>query len=198
MARYTGPKWRISRRENASVFDDDDWKKRPTLPGQHPMSMKRPSNYAVQLREKQKVKRMYGLLEKQFSNVYVAATRAVGNTGTRLLQLLELRLDNVIYRLGLAKTRNQARQLVTHGHVLVNGKKLDIPSYTVKVGDTVELIASLQKAEWMKVVKEEVKNRKAPEWLNKLTYGGEVKSIPTREMIDSTIKEQLIVEFYSK
>jgi small subunit ribosomal protein S4 len=198
MARYTGPKWRISRRENASVFDNDDWKKRPTLPGQHPMSMKRPSNYAVQLREKQKVKRMYGLLEKQFRNVYTAATRAVGNTGTRLLQLLELRLDNAVYRLGLAKTRDQARQFVNHGHVKVNGKKLDIPSYTVKVGDTIELVEAFQKAEWMKVVKEEVKTRKAPEWLNKLTFGGEVKSIPTREMMDSTIREQLIVEFYSK
>src|SRR5688572_13755901 len=110
MARYTGPKWRISRREGADVFGDEKWRKRSTLPGQHTVSMKRPSNYAIQLREKQKVKRMYGMLEKQFRNVYKKATAATGNTGTRLLQLLEMRLDNVVYKLGFAKTRNQARQ----------------------------------------------------------------------------------------
>lgn len=198
MARYTGPKWKISRRENASVFGDEDWKRRPTLPGQHPTSSRRPSNYSIQLREKQKVKRMYGLMEKQFRNLYRAATEAVGNTGTRLLQLLELRLDNVIFKLGLAKTRDQARQFVNHGHVKVNGKKLDIPSYTLKAGDSLEVDTHLQKADWFKLIIEEVKNRKSPEWLNKAKFGGEVKGLPTREMIDPAIKEQLIVEFYSK
>ncbi|MBN1915972.1 30S ribosomal protein S4 [Candidatus Dojkabacteria bacterium] len=198
MARYTGPKWKISRREGASVYGDEKWKKRPTLPGQHPTSMKRPSNYAIQLREKQKVKRMYGLLEKQFRGVYQKATAATGNTGTRLLQLLEMRLDNVVYRLGFAKTRNQARQMVTHAHVKVNDKKVNIPSYIVKVGDQIMIKGAEKKDNCVALIKLETKNAKVPLWLSRVSEGGEIKSVPTREMMDPTIKEQLIVEFYSR
>jgi small subunit ribosomal protein S4 len=198
MARYTGPKWRISRRENASVFGDEKWRKRPTLPGQHPVSRKRPTNYAIQFREKQKVKRMYGMLEKQMRRFYETATKSKGNTATRLLQLLELRLDNVVYRLGFAMTRDQARQIVNHGHVKVNGKKVDIPSYIASVGDSIEIKDKITDAEWMKVVEAEITDRKTPQWLNKLKKGGEVQSEPTRKMMDPSIKESLIVEFYSR
>jgi len=198
MARYTGPKWRISRRENASVFGDEKWKKRQTLPGQHGTSMRRPSNYNIQLREKQKVKRTYGLLEKQFRNLYSKATAELGNTGTRLLQLLELRLDNVLYRLGFGATRDQARQMVSHGHIRVNGKKLNIPSYTVVVGDEITVKGTDKKESWVSIVRESNKGNKVPGWLSSSKDGGEVKSVPTREMIDPSIREQLIVEFYSR
>ena len=198
MARYTGPKWRISRRENASVFGDEKWKKRQTLPGQHGTSMRRPSNYNIQLREKQKVKRTYGLMEKQFRNLYSKATAELGNTGTRLLQLLELRLDNVLYRLGFGATRDQARQMVSHGHVKVNGKKLNIPSYTVVVGDEISVKGIDKKESWVSIVRESNKGNKVPGWLSSSKEGGEVKSVPTREMIDPSIREQLIVEFYSR
>ena len=198
MARYTGPKWRISRRENASVFGDEQWKKRQSLPGQHPTSMRRPSNYNIQLREKQKVKRTYGLMEKQFRNLYSKATAELGNTGTRLLQLLELRLDNVLYRLGFGSTRDQARQMVSHGHVKVNGKKVNIPSYTVSVGDEVSVKGTDKRDSWTTLVRLDNKDSKVPGWLSGTKEGGEVKSVPTREMIDPTIKEQLIVEFYSR
>ncbi|MCA9383670.1 30S ribosomal protein S4 [Candidatus Dojkabacteria bacterium] len=194
MARYTGPKWKISRRENADVFGDDKWRKRPYPPGQHTMSKGRPSNYAVQFREKQKVKRMYGLLEKQFRNLYNKATRKTGNTGTILLQLLEMRLDNVVYRLGLANSRNQARQFVTHGHVTVNGNKVTIPSYNVSIDDTVELSTKFSKNEAVKLIKAENKSNPVPEWLQ----GNKVKSVPTRDMMDGSIKEQLIIELYSR
>lgn len=194
MARYTGPKWKISRRENYDVFGDESWKKRPNPPGVHAVSKSRPSNYAVQFREKQKVKRMYGLMEKQFKKIYVDATKATGNTGTIMLQLLETRLDNVVYKLKLAKTRNQARQFVTHGHVLVNGAKLDIPSHKLSVGDEVSLTPKFQKEDHIKVLQAELKNVKLPEWLK----NGKVQSLPTRDMIDQGIEEQLIIEFYSR
>lgn len=194
MARYTGPKWKISRRENADVFGSDKWRKRPTAPGDHPVSRGRPSEYAVQFREKQKVKRSYGMLEKQFRNLYTEAVRRKGNTGTILLQLLELRLDNVVYRLGLAKTRNQARQFVTHGHITVNGKKVDIPSYSVSVGDEISYSAKLAKSDIAKLIKAENKGMQIPQWL----AGGQVKSVPTRDMMDQSIREQLIIELYSR
>ncbi len=194
MARYTGPKWKISRRENYDVFGDESWKKRPNPPGVQAVSKSRPSNYAVQFREKQKVKRMYGLMEKQFKKIYIDATKATGNTGTIMLQLLETRLDNVVYKLKLAKTRNQARQFVTHGHVLVNGAKLDIPSYKLSVGDEVSLTSKFQKEDHIKILQAELKNVKLPEWLK----NGKVQSLPTRDMIDQGIEEQLIIEFYSR
>lgn len=194
MARYTGPKWKISRRENADVYGSETWRKRPFPPGMHSAGHKRPSNYAIQFREKQKVKRMYGLLEKQFRNIYIKASQSRGNTGVKLLQLLEMRLDNVVFQLGLAKTRNQARQFVTHGHVLVNSRKLDIPSYTVRIGDEISLKPNSINKEAIEVIKDEVKSRPIPEWLD----AGKVKSEPTREMIDPSLNEQFIVELYSR
>jgi len=193
MARYTGPKWKISRRENYDVFGED-WRRRPNPPGVHTTSKGRPSNYAVQFREKQKVKRIYGLMEKQFKKIYQDASKATGNTGTRMLQLLELRLDNVVYKLKLAKTRNQARQFVTHGHVEVNGKKVTIPSYTLNVGDEVTLSAKFQKAEHIKIMQAELKNVQVPEWLK----NAKVQTLPTRDMLDQGIEEQQIIEFYSR
>ncbi|KXK26204.1 MAG: 30S ribosomal protein S4 [candidate division WS6 bacterium OLB20] len=194
MARYTGPKWKISRRENADVYGSEKWRRRPTAPGEHPVSRGRPSEYAVQFREKQKVKRSYGLLEKQFRNLYKEAIRRKGNTGTTLLQLLEMRLDNVVYRLGLAKTRNQARQFVTHGHITVNGQKVDIPSAQVSVGDEISYSARMAKSDIAKLIKAENKGMQIPQWL----LGGQVKSVPTRDMMDQSIREQLIIELYSR
>lgn len=194
MARYTGPKWKISRRENFDVFDEDQWKKRAYPPGVHTSSKGRPSNYAIQFREKQKVKRVYGLMEKQFRNLYTKASKATGNTGTRLLQLLEMRLDNVVYRLNMAATRNQARQLVTHGHIIVNGAKLDIPSYKTQVGDVIEYSPKFAKKEISKVLKAEGNKLKSPGWL----ADNKVVSEPSRDMIDPSIKEQLIIEHYSR
>lgn len=194
MARYTGPKWKISRRENADVYDNEKWRKRAYPPGMHTFSKSRPSNYAIQFREKQKVKRMYGLLERQFVNLYKKASKTKGNTGTRLLQLLELRLDNVVYRLGLAKTRNQARQFVTHGHIEINGKKVNIPSYTVSVSSGIGYSLGFGKSDISKMIKIENKHIKRPSWLDK----NMVKSIPTRDMIDQSLRERLIVEYYSR
>ncbi len=196
MARYTGPKWKISRRENYDVFGSGAWRKRPTLPGQHPTSKGRPSNYAIQFREKQKLKRSYGMLEKQFRNTYKKASKATGNTGLRFLQLLELRLDNVVYKLGLAKSIMQARQFVTHGLITVNEKKASIPSMTLKVGDVIAYKESFAKGTMAQTILAENKAAKIsiPQWLE----NGKVNALPTREMIDQGIKEQLVVELYSR
>ena len=196
MARYTGSKWKQSRRENYDLFGNSKWRKRPTLPGQHPVSKGRPSNYAIQFREKQKVKRMYGMLEKQFHKTYESAIKSTGNTGLRLLQLLELRLDNVVYKLGMANSIFQARQFVTHGHILVNGKKLNIPSYTVKVNDVIEYSPKFAKGSIVQIIQTDNKAKKiiVPAWLE----NSKVVSLPTREMIDQGIKEQLIIELYSR
>lgn len=198
--RYTGPKRKLERRENATLFGSDAWKKRQTLPGQHPVSRKRPSNYAVQFREKQKVKRTYLMTEKQFRKFFDEAKKATGNTGTRFLQLLELRLDNVVYRLGLAKTRNQARQYVNHGHVTVNGNKVDIASYQVQVGDEIAIKPKLSESDAYRQTQEEIKQQKhtVPSWLSRLKTGGKVLAEPTRDQVDKSIKEQYIVEFYSR
>jgi small subunit ribosomal protein S4 len=198
MARDLSPKWKRSRREKYSLFDDDKWKKRPTLPGEHPVSTSRPSSYAIRFREKQKVKRIYGLLEKQFRRFFEMAEKSHENAGVKLLQLLEMRLDNVVYRLGIAPTRSSARQLVNHGHIAVNGDKIDIPSYIVKVGDEVSLKTSSAKKEFVKILKEEAKSVKTPSWLRNLQSGGKVVAEPKREMIDKGINEQLIIEFYSR
>jgi len=194
MARYTGPKWKISRRENFSVFGDDQWKKRPTLPGQHGTSRGRTSNYGIQFREKQKVKRMYGMLEKQFSNLYKTASKATGDTGIKMLQLLETRLDNVVYKLNLAKTMNQARQFVSHGHIFVNSKRVNLPSYHITVGDEISYEPSFEKSDIIKIIKEETKSRTVPKWIE----NSKVVMVPTRDMIDSSIQESLIVEYYSR
>ncbi len=198
MARDLEPKWKKCRREKYSLFNNDKWKRRPTFPGEHPASVSRPSSYAIRFREKQKVKRIYGILEKQFKRLFELASKMEGNTGVNLLRLLEMRLDNVVYRLGLAVSRMQARQMVRHGHVVVNGSKIDIPSYILKVGDEIYLKEKVKKSEFGKMIIEDSKKVKTPRWLMKLAGGGKIVSEPKREMMDRGINEQLIVEFYSR
>jgi small subunit ribosomal protein S4 len=201
MARYTGPRTKVSRRarqlldENKAKYYD----RRPYPPGQHGRGRIRESQYQIQLREKQKLKFMYGVLEKQFRKYYKNAAKAKGITGTNLLVILETRLDNVVYRSALASTRPQARQLVNHGHFLVNDKKVDIPSYQVRAGDVVTVkersndILPIQHAI-------DTVGRTVPEWID-VNPGDRtitIDSVPSREQIDTDIKEQLIVELYSK
>jgi small subunit ribosomal protein S4 len=175
--------------------------KRNFPPGQHGKSRRvKLAGYGIQLREKQKVKRIYGVLENQFRRYFEAAERQRGITGETLLQLLERRLDNVAYRMGLATSRPQARQLVRHGHVQINGRKVDIPSYSVRVGDTVTIRATSQKGPALQHALEEVKGRGIPEWLSfdAENLSGRIVSLPTREQINLPVQEQLIVELYSK
>ncbi|MGE5815145.1 MAG: 30S ribosomal protein S4, partial [Acidobacteriota bacterium] len=175
--------------------------KRNLPPGQHGKTRKaKLAGYGRQLREKQKVKRIYGVLEDQFRRYFEAADRTRGITGVTLLQLLERRLDNVIYRLGLATSRPQARQLVRHGHFMVNGKKVDIPSYSVKAGDVISVKGASAQAAVLAHAMEEVKGRGIPEWLafDPSNLSGRVMSLPTREQINLPVQEQLIVELYSK
>jgi len=208
MARYTGPVCRLCRREGEKLFLKGDRcysdkcaiEKRPYPPGQAGKKRPRESEYRVQLREKQKTKRMYGMLEKQFRSYYEEANRQQGITGENLLRLLETRLDNVVYRLGFAKSRSEARQIVRHGHIQVNGKRVDIPSYRVRAGDLVQVAP---KAKDLLVIKAAIISNErstVPGWLEvdieKLQ--GSVISLPTRDQIDLTVKENLIVELYSK
>jgi small subunit ribosomal protein S4 len=173
--------------------------KRNFPPGQHGKTRKQKmQGYGVQLREKQKVKRIYGVLEDQFRRYFESADRTRGITGETLLQLLERRFDNVIYRLGLATSRAQARQLVRHGHFQVNGKKVDIPSYSLRSGDVVTIRPTSQKAPTILHAIEEVKGRGIPAWLSFDGAAGKVVSLPTREQINLPVQEQLIVELYSK
>jgi small subunit ribosomal protein S4 len=175
--------------------------KRNVPPGEHGKTRKaRLVGYGLQLREKQKVKRTYGVLENQFRRYFEAADRQRGITGERLLQLLERRLDNVVYRLGLATSRPQARQLVRHGHFLINGRRTDVPSYSVHQGDVVSVRAKSAKNLSIQHAMEEVKGRGIPEWLvfEAETMAGRIASIPTREQINLPVQEQLIVELYSK
>ena len=174
--------------------------KRNFPPGQHGKTRKaKLAGYGLQLREKQKVKRIYGVLEDQFRRYFEAAERTRGITGVTLLQLLERRLDNVVYRLGLATSRPQARQLVRHGHFLVNGKKVNIPSYSLKAGDVVTVRESSRENVSILHAIEEVKGRGVPEWLTlDGQMGGKVMSVPTRAQINLPVQEQLIVELYSK
>jgi small subunit ribosomal protein S4 len=169
-------------------------------PGQHGQGRAKFSNYGVQLREKQKVKRMYGLVENQFRNFFAKADRQKGITGTNLLILLERRLDNMVYRMGFANSRNEARQLVRHSHFNVNGRKVSIPSYLVKVGDVIELREKSRKSAKINESLEAVARRGVPSWLelNKEQYQGRVAALPTRQDLTMPIKEQLIVELYSK
>jgi len=175
--------------------------KRNFPPGQHGKTRKaKLAGYGLQLREKQKVKRIYGVLEDQFRGYFETADRTRGITGEVLLQLLERRLDNVVYRLGLATSRPQARQLVRHGHFQVNGKKVDIPSYSTRQGDVVSVITRSQKSPTIEHAREEVKGRGIPGWLSfdAAAGTGRVVSMPTREQINLPVQEQLIVELYSK
>jgi small subunit ribosomal protein S4 len=175
--------------------------KRNFPPGQHGKTRKaKLAGYGVQLREKQKVKRIYGVLEDQFRRYFEAAERQRGITGETLLQLLERRLDNVAYRMGLATSRPQARQLVRHGHLQVNGRKVDIPSYSIRVGDVISVRVTSQKDVAVQHALEEVKGRGVPEWLSfdVEKMSGRIVSLPTREQINLPVQEQLIVELYSK
>ena len=209
MARYVGPVCRLCRREGMKLFLKGERcytekcaiEKRNFPPGQHGKSRRaKMQGYGIQLREKQKVKRIYGVLEDQFRGYFESAERHRGITGETLLQLLERRLDNVTYRLGLATSRPQARQLVRHGHFLVNGRKVDIPSYSVRVGDVVAVRGTSQQAPAIQHAIEEVKGRGIPEWLafDATTLAGRIVSLPTREQINLPVQEQLIVELYSK
>ena len=201
MARYTGPRTKVSRRarqlldENKAKYFD----RRPYPPGDHGRGRIRESQYLVQLREKQKLKFIYGVLEKQFRRYYKEAARQTGITGTVLLQILESRLDNVVYRSGLASTRPQARQLVNHGHFLVNDKRVDIPSYQVRKDDVVSVKErSLEILPIM--ISVDTGDRTVPEWMdvNVEERTIAIKDLPSREQIDTQIQEQLVVELYSK
>jgi len=173
--------------------------KRNVPPGQHGRARKaKMVGYGIQLREKQKVKRTYGVLENQFRRYFEAADRQKGITGALLLQMLERRLDNVIYRLGFATSRPQARQLVRHGHFTVNGKKVDIPSYAVRQGDTIAIRPTSVQNPTIAHAMEEVKGRGVPEWLSLDGQAGRISQLPTREQINLPVQEQLIVELYSK
>ena len=209
MARYIGPVCRLCRREGMKLFLKGERcytekcaiEKRNFAPGQHGKTRKaKLAGYGLQLREKQKVKRIYGVLEDQFRGYFEEADRTKGITGVTLLQLLERRLDNVIYRLGLSTSRSQARQLVRHGHFLINGKKVDIPSYSLKQGDVVTILGRSQKNPTIEHAMSEVKGRGIPEWLSfdAASLSGRVVSVPTREQINLPVQEQLIVELYSK
>ncbi len=208
MARYTGADCRLCRREGIKLFlkgdrcysDKCGVERRPYPPGMAGKRRPRDSEYRVQLREKQKTKRIYGLLEKQFRSYYEIANRQSGITGENLLRLLESRLDNVVYRLGFAKSRDEARQVVRHGHIAVNGRRVDIPSYRVRPGD---VVAVMPKAADLLVIKTALissEKIEVPGWLEvdieKLS--GKVLSLPDRGQIDAPVREQLIVELYSK
>jgi small subunit ribosomal protein S4 len=209
MARYIGPVCRLCRREAIKLFLKGERcytekcaiEKRNFAPGQHGKTRKsKLAGYGVQLREKQKVKRIYGVLEDQFRRYFEQAERTRGITGETLLQLLERRLDNVAYRLGLATSRPQARQLVRHGHFTVNGRKVNIPSFSVKPGDVVAVRERSRKSPSILHAMEEVKGRGIPEWLqfDAEAMSAKVSSVPTREQINLPVQESLIVELYSK
>ncbi|MBS1264334.1 MAG: 30S ribosomal protein S4 [Acidimicrobiaceae bacterium] len=205
MSRYTGPRARISRRLGTNIFGTKGetvaLDKRPYPPGEHGRTRRRgnPSEYLAQLQEKQKARFSYGLTERQFRRLYDEANRRDGVTGDNLLRFLELRLDNVVYRAGMAATRPQARQMVSHGHVNVDGRRVDIPSFRVKKGQVVTL---RDKARNMVVVQwnVDVLDRQAPAWLEVADSGHEVtvKDLPLRDQIDIPLREQLVVELYSK
>lgn len=200
MARYTGPKSKIARKFREPIFGPDKaLQKKNYPPGQHGNSRRRgkKSEYAIQLAEKQKAKYTYGLLERQFANLFNKAARKKGITGENLLKFLEARLDNTIYRLGLANSRSQARQLVTHKHILVNGDIVNIPSYQLKPGDTVSV---REKSKSLEAINNALLRKKIFSWLDwdGSAYAGKFLSYPERTEIPENIKEQLIVELYSK
>jgi small subunit ribosomal protein S4 len=208
MARNIRPSCRLCRREGIKLFlkgsrcltDKCAVARRSFAPGQHGQMRKKESNYGIQLREKQKVKRIYGVLEKQFRHYFRIAERAKGVTGVTLLQLLERRLDNVIFRMNLASSRSEARQVVGHGFVYVNNKRVDVPSYTVKVGEEVSVRAKEPAVKRLKETREALKDRLIPKWLDAdaAELKAKIAAVPTREDVGFPIREQLIVELYSK
>ncbi len=200
MGRYTGPKRRLSRREGMALFAKDIKaleKKGIIPPGQHGLGRRRRiSEYGTQLREKQKAKRIFGLLEKQFKRYFEEASKVKGATGLALLEKLERRLDNVVYRLGFAKSRNFARQLVGHGHIKVNDKKVSIPSYQINIDQTIAISDKLRDNTQIKKSLEE--GTTLPEWLERRATIGRILRFPKREEMEQSINEQLIVEYYSR
>jgi len=209
MARYIGPECKLCRREESKLFlkgnkcltDKCAMERRAYPPGQHKERRAKISDYGKQLREKQKLRRIYGLLEKQFRNYYEVASRKQGVTGEIMLQLLERRLDNVVFRMGYGPNRLASRHLINHGHLMVNGRKTDIPSYLVRAGDRIEV---REKSKQLKCIREAVdsiaRRGGVPSWLevNHETLSGTFKQIPSREEIGTPIQEQLVVELYSK
>ena len=209
MARYIGSMCRLCRREGEKLFlkgercyksDKCAVEKRAYAPGQHGQNRKKMSEYGLQLREKQKAKRIYGILETQFRNYFETATTQKGIAGENLMILLERRLDNVVYRAGFARSRTEARQVVRHNHIQVNGKKVNIPSYLIKAGDVITLKEQSVSIQRFKDIYETTAGRVVPEWIVADTENGKinVQAIPTREQIDVPVNETLIVELYSK
>jgi small subunit ribosomal protein S4 len=208
MARYTGADCKRCRREKTKLFLKGakcDGPKcpieiRPYPPGEHGRNRPKESEYLLQIREKQKAKRIYGVLEKQFSNYYEEAARKRGKTGEVLLQILETRLDNLVYRAGFAKSRDMARQVVGHGHILVNGKKVDIPSYQVSESDIIEVAPKSRELTPFIVARAEAGERTPPAWMEVIPDKMRVlvHTLPVRAQIDTIVSEQLIVEYYSK
>ena len=208
MARYTGPSCKLCRREGTKLFLKGDrctsgkcaLDRRSSAPGQHGAATKKQREYGMQLREKQKTRRYYGVLEKQFKNYFVEADRKEGMTGENLLKLIERRLDNVVYRMGMAESRKEARQLVLHEHFELNGKKVNIPSILIKAGDVVAVKESSRDSVKIKGLSEEIENRIVPKWIdvNAAEFAAKINNLPAREDIDFPFDEQLIVELYSK
>ena len=208
MARYTGSVCRLCRREGAKLFlkgcrcysKKCSFERRPTPPGQHGVRRRKVGDYGLQLREKQKVRRTYSVLERQFKNYFDAADARPGMTGENLLRMLELRLDNGVYRMGFAPSRAAARQLVTHGHFTVNGRPTNIPSYQLKAGDRVEVRESHREREPFKVAKETLRSHQTPEWLSidAAKLSGAVLDQPRRDQMPLDLNEQLVVEYYSR
>ena len=208
MARYTGPACKLCRREGKKLYLKGErctsgkcaLERRSTAPGQHGAAKKKMGEYGVQLREKQATRRYYGVLERQFKNYYAEADRKEGMTGENLLILLERRLDNTVYRMGLAESHKEARQLVLHAHFTLNGKKVNIPSILVKPGDVISVKEASRDSAKFKALAEALESKTAPKWLDvdKTNLTAKVVSFPAREDIDFEFNEQLIVELYSK
>ena len=208
MARYTGPVCRLCRREGAKLFlkgsrcytKKCSFERRPSPPGQHGVRRRKVGDYGLQLREKQKVRRIYRVLERQFHNYFEDAESRPGVTGENLLRILELRLDNVVFRLGIAASRDHARQLVAHGHFAVNGRPTNVPSFRCKPGDRVEVRPARREREPFKAVSEALRSGQVPEWLSldPATFTGTIVSAPRRDQMPLELNEQLVVEYYSR
>ena len=208
MARYTEPVCRLCRREGAKLFlkgmrcysKKCAFERRPSPPGQHGVRRRKVGDFGLQLREKQKVRRVYSVMERQFRNYFIEAESRPGVTGENLLRFLELRLDNVIYRMGLATSRAQARQLVSHGHVAVNGRATNIASFQLKPGDRIEVRESHQSREPFKIARETLRSHQAPEWLSvdAAKLSASINELPRRDQMPLDLNEQLVVEYYSR
>jgi small subunit ribosomal protein S4 len=208
MARYTESVCRLCRREGAKLYLKGSrcytkkcaFERRPSPPGQHGVRRRKVGEYGMQLREKQKVRRVYSVLERQFKNYFDSADARPGMTGENLLRMLELRLDNVVFRMGFATSRAQARQLVNHGHFAVNGKPTDIPSYQLRAGDLIEVRETRTSRDPFKTAKETLRSHQSPEWLSvdAAKLAGTIADLPRRDQMPLDLNEQLVVEYYSR